>query len=318
MIHRDIKAANILTTKEGYIKLADFGVATETKRTSENDDSADPVAGSPYWSTSLFNHVGTNSDLSCLCFFLLVAPEIIEMNGATTKSDIWSCGCTIIELLTGKPPYFDLEMMAALFRIVQDDCPPLPDDVSPPLRDFLMQCFQKEPMLRQSADKLLKHRWIAAAVKRTAESGAQPSATPVKAIEEHNAKRKAAFASPTKLPEPSSSRKDKLKSSSRSGSSKTRHGSEKRPSSSRKEERSDSGRSTTRPSKTARDDDDNWDDDFADPTPATKKTSPHDPAKQKAATLRPAKVSNFAEDEDEDWDADVRSQLLLASTLLTT
>jgi serine/threonine protein kinase len=49
VIHRDIKAANILTTKEGYIKLADFGVATETKRTGD-EDSSDPVAGSPYWS----------------------------------------------------------------------------------------------------------------------------------------------------------------------------------------------------------------------------------------------------------------------------
>lgn len=103
----------------------------------------------------------------------LVAPEIIELHGASTKSDIWcgiqvnntymvyrSLGCTIIELLSGKPPYYDLDQMQALFKIVQDDCPPLPEGISPLCKDFLMQCFQKEPLLRQSADALLKHRWI--------------------------------------------------------------------------------------------------------------------------------------------------------------
>jgi len=96
------------------------------------------VKGSPYW----------------------MAPEIIELNGASPKSDIWSLGCTVIELLTGKPPYYDLDQMPALFRIVQDDCPPLPEGISSLCKDFLMQCFQKETLLRQSAEQLLKHRWI--------------------------------------------------------------------------------------------------------------------------------------------------------------
>lgn len=60
-----------------------------------------------------------------------MAPEIIELAGASTKSDIWSVGCTVIELLTGEPPYFDLAPMPALFRIVQDEHPPLPSDISP-------------------------------------------------------------------------------------------------------------------------------------------------------------------------------------------
>lgn len=60
-----------------------------------------------------------------------MAPEIIEMSGVTPKSDIWSVGCTILELLTGAPPYFDLDPMPALFRIVQDDHPPIPSGVSP-------------------------------------------------------------------------------------------------------------------------------------------------------------------------------------------
>lgn len=62
---------------------------------------------------------------------VIVAPEVIEMAGWSFASDIWSVGCTIIELLTTKPPYFDLAPMAALFRIVQDDHPPLPERISP-------------------------------------------------------------------------------------------------------------------------------------------------------------------------------------------
>lgn len=104
VIHRDIKGANILTTKQGLVKLADFGVASRTTGLSESS-----VVGTPYW----------------------MAPEVIELSGATTASDIWSLGCTVIELLEGKPPYYNLQPMPALFRIVNDDHPPLPQGASP-------------------------------------------------------------------------------------------------------------------------------------------------------------------------------------------
>jgi cell division control protein CDC15 len=71
-----------------------------------------------------------------------MAPEIIEMRGhISTAQDIWSLGCTVIELLTGNPPYFDLMQYPALFRIVQDDCPPIPEGISENCRDFLVKCF---------------------------------------------------------------------------------------------------------------------------------------------------------------------------------
>ena len=90
-----------------------------------------------------------------------MAPEIIEMTGQQSSAcDIWSVGCTAIELLTGKPPYFDLQQMPALFRIVQDDHPPLPDNISGPLENFLMECFQKDPNRRIDAAGLLKHQWL--------------------------------------------------------------------------------------------------------------------------------------------------------------
>ena len=80
VVHLDLKAANILTTKNGNVKLSDFGVSLNL-RTVERE--LKDVAGTPNW----------------------MAPEVIELKGASTKADIWSLGCTIIELLTGRPPY---------------------------------------------------------------------------------------------------------------------------------------------------------------------------------------------------------------------
>ncbi|CAI0378079.1 unnamed protein product [Linum tenue] len=135
VIHRDIKGANILTTKEGLVKLADFGVATKL---TEADVNTHSVVGTPYW----------------------MAPEVIEMSGVCAASDIWSVGCTVIELLTCVPPYYDLQPMPALFRIVQDDNPPIPDSLSPDITDFLRQCFKKDARQRPDAKTLLSHPWI--------------------------------------------------------------------------------------------------------------------------------------------------------------
>ena len=111
--HRDIKGANLLITKDGQVKLADFGVAR--KLTDSPIGRSTSVVGTPYW----------------------MAPEVIEMSAFTTASDIWSLGCTILELLNGEPPYYELKPITALYRIVQDEHPPLPPDLSPNLYDFL-------------------------------------------------------------------------------------------------------------------------------------------------------------------------------------
>ncbi|GAB4850651.1 hypothetical protein Ancab_029962 [Ancistrocladus abbreviatus] len=65
------------------------------------------------------------------------------MSGVSAASDIWSVGCTVIELLTCVPPYFDLQPMPALFHIVQDEHPPIPDGLSSHMADFLDLCFKK-------------------------------------------------------------------------------------------------------------------------------------------------------------------------------
>lgn len=83
VVHCDLKAANILSTKTGNVKLTDFGVSLNLRAMEREIKN---VAGTPNW----------------------MAPEIIELKGASAKSDIWSLGCTVIELLTGRPPYAEI------------------------------------------------------------------------------------------------------------------------------------------------------------------------------------------------------------------
>ncbi|KAI3652518.1 hypothetical protein MP228_001943 [Amoeboaphelidium protococcarum] len=152
VVHRDIKAANILSTKEGHVKLGDFGVATKLNE----PQGESMVVGSPYW----------------------LAPEVIEMQQPGTASDIWSVGCTVIELLTGEPPYFQCSPMAALFKIVQDDHPPIPEVASSVASDFLMSCFQRDPNLRISAKKLIKHQWLSAVRSKMSAQSSAPQKAP--------------------------------------------------------------------------------------------------------------------------------------------
>lgn len=135
VVHRDIKGANILTTKDGVVKLADFGVAArlgdgstggggtcgEDRSGSDAAGEETQPAGTPYW----------------------MAPEVVELKTVTTASDIWSVGCLAVELLTGQPPYYDLQPLSALYNIVQNPHPPLPTTASPSMLDFLLQCFRK-------------------------------------------------------------------------------------------------------------------------------------------------------------------------------
>jgi serine/threonine protein kinase len=111
-----VSGANLLLDANGRIKVADFGACTYAEL-----DKRLTVIGTPFW----------------------MAPEIIEMTSGGTAADIWSLGCTVVELLTGSPPYYTLGSMQALFRMVDDPHPPLPANVSPQCSDFLLKCFVK-------------------------------------------------------------------------------------------------------------------------------------------------------------------------------
>ena len=135
VIHRDIKGGNILTTRDGVVKLADFGVATKLT----DAEKSNSFAGTPYW----------------------MAPEVIETSGrATPACDIWSVGCTVYELLKGRPPNFEcVNAFAAMSKIVKEEIT-LPDGISAELKDFLRLCFTKDPEFRPDAKSLLQHPWL--------------------------------------------------------------------------------------------------------------------------------------------------------------
>ncbi|KAJ9120190.1 hypothetical protein QFC22_003090 [Naganishia vaughanmartiniae] len=153
VIHRDIKGANILTNKDGTVKLADFGVSTMLPGHNIAANAMGLADGS--------GKMGGNA--------MAVAGD-----DSVVGSPYWtfrSVGCVVIELLEGKPPYYNLEPMQALFRIVQDDMPPIPEGASAIVKDFLYQCFQKDPNLRISAKMLAKHPWMIAAQRQASSTG---------------------------------------------------------------------------------------------------------------------------------------------------
>ncbi|CAN0856640.1 Mitogen-activated protein kinase kinase kinase NPK1 [Linum grandiflorum] len=139
IMHRDIKGANILVDNKGCIKLADFGASKKVVELATLN-GAKSMKGTPYW----------------------MAPEVILQTGHSFSADIWSVGCTIIEMATGKPPWSQqYQEVAALFHIgTTKSHPPIPEHLSAEAKDFLLKCLQKEPDFRASASDLLKHPFI--------------------------------------------------------------------------------------------------------------------------------------------------------------
>lgn len=139
-IHRDIKGANLLVDSAGVVKLADFGMAKHL--TGHEADLS--LKGSPYWmAPELMQAVMQKDNSSDLAFAI----------------DIWSLGCTIIEMFTGKPPWSEYEGAAAMFKVMRDT-PPIPETLSSDGKDFLRCCFIRNPAERPTAAVLLEHRFL--------------------------------------------------------------------------------------------------------------------------------------------------------------
>eukprot|EP01119_Soliformovum_irregulare_P007137 TRINITY_DN19535_c0_g1_i1.p1 TRINITY_DN19535_c0_g1~~TRINITY_DN19535_c0_g1_i1.p1 ORF type:complete len:362 (-),score=109.35 TRINITY_DN19535_c0_g1_i1:81-1166(-) len=142
ILHRDLKAGNVLLTSDGVVKLADFGVSAKLMFTHQKKDT---VVGSPYW----------------------MAPEVISVQkekaeGYDFKADIWSMAITAIELAEGKPPHFEIASLRVIFLIPTKDPPVLKDrgKWSTEFHDFLAVCLKKSPKERPSAVDLLQHPFI--------------------------------------------------------------------------------------------------------------------------------------------------------------
>ncbi|XP_062221867.1 mitogen-activated protein kinase kinase kinase 1-like [Phragmites australis] len=134
VLHRDIKCANILVDASGLVKLADFGLAKEMSILSQARSSK----GTVYW----------------------MAPEVAKAKPHGPPADIWSLGCTVLEMLTGRVPYPDMEWTYALLKIGRGIPPEIPDTLSEDARDFIIRCVQANPNDRPSAAQLLEHPFV--------------------------------------------------------------------------------------------------------------------------------------------------------------
>lgn len=140
IVHRDIKAANVLRDLQGNIKLADFG-ASKRLHTICSATGFKSFVGTPHY----------------------MAPEVINGEGYGRKADVWSMGCTVVEMISGKPPWADLESMAAIYKIATAERPEyeLPQKSSEFSREFLRLTFRRNPLERPTAEDLLRHRFTA-------------------------------------------------------------------------------------------------------------------------------------------------------------
>ncbi|KZT05856.1 Pkinase-domain-containing protein [Laetiporus sulphureus 93-53] len=142
ILHRDLKADNILVETTGICKISDFGIS---KRTED------------------VNVIGEYTSMQGSVFWM--APEVInsQQRGYNSKIDIWSVGCVVYEMWTGERPWNGQEAVAVLIRLYQTkEAPPVPNDIclSPLADDFRRKCFAMNPDERPSAAELRKHSYL--------------------------------------------------------------------------------------------------------------------------------------------------------------
>ncbi|XP_069622718.1 STE20-like serine/threonine-protein kinase [Ranitomeya imitator] len=142
IIHRDLKAGNILLTQHGDIRLADFGVSAVNNQTLQRRSS---FIGTPYW----------------------MAPEVVKCETCKDapydyKADVWSLGVTLIELAETQPPNHEMNPTRVLLKILKSEPPTLKYQKlwSQDFKDFLNKCLQRNPQERSSISELIEHSFV--------------------------------------------------------------------------------------------------------------------------------------------------------------
>ncbi|KAI0475500.1 hypothetical protein GGR56DRAFT_516173 [Xylariaceae sp. FL0804] len=139
ILHRDLKADNILLDLDGTCKISDFGISKKTDDIYGNDKT-NSMQGSVFW----------------------MAPEVIRSQGEgySAKVDIWSLGCVVLEMFAGRRPWSKEEAVGAIYKIANGETPPITDDVrdaiSPYALGFMLDCFTVDPADRPTAERLLR------------------------------------------------------------------------------------------------------------------------------------------------------------------
>ncbi|MCJ1246610.1 hypothetical protein MMC30_003819 [Trapelia coarctata] len=138
ILHRDLKADNILLDTDGTCKISDFGISKRSDNIYGND-TANTMQGSVFW----------------------MAPEVIRSQGQgySAKVDIWSLGCVVLEMFAGRRPWAKEEAIGAIYKLGSlNMAPPIPDDVSREISadavGFMLDCFTIDPGERPTAETL--------------------------------------------------------------------------------------------------------------------------------------------------------------------
>lgn len=138
IIHRDIKGANILIDIKGCVKITDFGISKKLSPLNKQQNKRASLQGSVYW----------------------MAPEVVKQAATTEKTDIWSTGCVVIEMFTGRHPFPDFSQMQAIFKIGTSTAPEIPSWATDESKSFLEKTFLLDYKKRPGAADLLQHPWL--------------------------------------------------------------------------------------------------------------------------------------------------------------
>ena len=138
IVHRDLKCANILLEDYNNCKLTDFGVSKHDENV-QSISGCDTITGSIYW----------------------MSPESIQGKRYGNRSDIWSFGCTVLEMLNTEPPFRKFSIHSAVLKIVQEELVPcFPCSTSDHCKLFVKACFHRNDKLRPAAEELLGYEFV--------------------------------------------------------------------------------------------------------------------------------------------------------------
>ena len=134
VLHRDLKTRNIFLRKN-MIKIGDLGISRILMGTS---DMASTFTGTPYY----------------------MSPEVLKHEGYNSKSDVWSIGCILYEMVALKHAFEGQSLMGVMYKIVESNLPEWPKGYSEDLEDVFHFIMNKDPSKRPSASEVLKHRFV--------------------------------------------------------------------------------------------------------------------------------------------------------------